>query len=231
MAACGGDGTVNEVARGLLGSNTALAIVPAGSGNGLARALGIPLEGRAALALIPAGRHRRIDAGIAGEHLFLSNAGVGFDALIAERFSHSRQRGFLNYGRLVLRSFRGYRPQRYHMRLDGRLLEETAFLVTAANGSQYGYNVRIAPQAQPDDGWLDICLLRPFPGRALPGLLWRALRGSLEGSAYARYERCRSLEIRAEEPLCLQVDGEPLPPVPGPLHITLHPGALRVLVP
>lgn len=232
VAAVGGDGSVNEVARGLLGSSSTLAIVPKGSGNGLARILGISRHTSAALRVIGDGSCTRIDAGQANGHLFLSNAGVGFDALVARLFAQGTRRGFWAYSRQVLRELRHYRPRTYTLQTGDTSLEIPAFLVTVANGRQFGYNFKIAAGARPDDGILDACIMKPFRPAALPAVSLTALTRGLAGSRYAIHMPCRDLRIGAEQPLeWMQVDGDPVPVPQGTVHMSVLPGAIQVLAP
>jgi diacylglycerol kinase family enzyme len=232
IVAVGGDGSVNEVARGLLGSSSTLAIVPRGSGNGLARILGISRSTSAALEVIRDGSCKRMDAGQANGHLFLSNAGVGFDALVARLFSQGTRRGFWAYSRQVLRELRHYRPRTYTLQTENTFLEIPAFLVTVANGRQFGYNFKIAAGARPDDGILDACIMKPFRPAALPAVSLTALTHGLAGSRFALHMPCRDLRIGAAEPLeWMQVDGDPVPVTQETVHMGILPDAIQVLVP
>jgi len=156
VLAIGGDGTANEVAQGLLGSPAALGIVPVGSGNGLARALRIPLRPEPALAALESGARRRMDVGFLNGRLFLNVAGVGFDAVVGHAF-HERgkrggRRGFLGYVRLCLLELRTYRSPRLAIEVAPERLDLAAFVVTFANGPQYGSGAVINPGGKLDDG-------------------------------------------------------------------------------
>ncbi|GAA4310241.1 diacylglycerol kinase family protein [Compostibacter hankyongensis] len=232
IAAVGGDGSVNEVAQGMEGSDALLAVIPKGSGNGLARTLGIPRDTGRAIRLINRQHTRWIDAGTANGHLFLSNAGVGFDALIARLFARNTGRGLLNYTKLVLHSLGKYQHKHYHLEADGHLLHEKAFFVAVANGTQFGYDFKIAPGALPDDGWLDLCVMHPLRMTNLPHVGLQALTGRLRNNAYIQQLRCRRVRITRDEPLeWMQVDGDALPVENGYVEIGLRPRALRVIVP
>lgn len=232
VAAVGGDGSVNEVARGLAGTPAVMAVIPRGSGNGLARFLGIPRNTARALELIREGAPRPIDVGSAAGHLFLSNAGVGFDALIAGLFRDNKGRGLWNYARLVLAAIRRYEPVHYKVSTGEGGWEGKAFFVTAANADQFGYGFRIAPQARIDDGFLDVCVMKPLRWWQLGAVSWKALRGTLPGSRYADYLRCRSLTLSGATPVGpLQVDGDEVETARGELLIEIRPRALRVMLP
>jgi YegS/Rv2252/BmrU family lipid kinase len=232
VAAVGGDGSVNEVARGLLGTGCALAVIPAGSGNGFARMLGIPRNIPGALQAINDFHPVTIDVGFANGHLFLSNAGAGFDSLIARLFHDAPNRGLFNYARLVLGAIRTYRCKHYHLVMDSGELRERAFFVVAANGDQFGYNFRIAPGARMNDGLLDICVLKPIRWWQLPTVSLMSLTGRLGNSRFAIHMRCRSLVLERDEELSwMQVDGDPVDVREGRVEISVAPGALRVLAP
>lgn len=232
VVAVGGDGSINEIAQGLLGARTALAIVPLGSGNGLARALKIPLDAAVALQIVAAGHKRPMDAGFANEHLFLSNAGVGFDALIADRFQHSKKRGLLNYARLVIGGFSAYRPSKYRINVDGAQREQKAFLMTVANGNQFGYEFKLAPKASVHDGLLDVCLVPPVRFWDLLPLSLCSLRGNIDESRYMEHFTGREIEVSSDDLSCLQVDGDAVPLNNGKtVYFRIAPGALQVIVP
>lgn len=232
VVAVGGDGSINEIAQGLLGSGTALAIVPLGSGNGLARALRIPLDATAALQIVANGTRKPMDAGFANEHLFLSNAGVGFDALIADRFRHSKKRGLVNYARLVIGGFNSYKPADYSIKIDGQERQQKAFLMTVANGNQFGYEFKLAPKASVFDGLLDICLVPPLRFWDLLPLSIRSLKGNIDESRYMEHLTGREIEVSSNELNCLQVDGDAVPLTNGKtVYFRIAAGALQVIVP
>ncbi|WP_346317259.1 diacylglycerol kinase family protein [Chitinophaga sp. YIM B06452] len=232
VVAVGGDGSINEIAQGLLGSRTALAIVPLGSGNGLARALKIPLDVVQALQIVADGRKMPMDAGFANEHLFLSNAGVGFDALIADRFRHSKKRGLINYARLVIGGFSGYDPAQYSINTDGVESNEKAFLMTVANGNQFGYEFKLAPQASVFDGLLDVCLMPPVRFWHLLPVSLHSLRGTINHSRFMKHFTGKEITVSSPDLNCLQVDGDAVPLTNGKtVYFRIAPGALQIIVP
>lgn len=232
IAAVGGDGSVNEVAQALPGKESLLAIIPKGSGNGLARALGIPLQTESAIALLSRNHEMAIDVGFANGHLFLSNAGVGFDTLIARLFADNKGRGLLNYSKLVINAIRHYQSATYKLETESEALEEKAFFITAANGNQFGYNFKIAPDAKLNDGLLDICIMKPLHWSHLPAVSLRALSGKLSGSKFVKHIRCRQLVISSEETLeWMQVDGDALQVTNNRVEIVLQEKAIRILAP
>lgn len=230
VVAVGGDGSINEIAQGLVGSSTALAIVPLGSGNGLARALKIPLKVPRALEVIANDKRRAIDVGYANEHLFLSNAGVGFDALIAEQFRHTKKRGLWGYAKLVLKSFNRYKGPLYQIDVDGRQLQQPAFLLTVANGNQFGYEFKLAPRASVFDGQLDLCVVPPVRFYSLLPISLFSLMGNIDKTGYLRHYTGSNITVQSPELAYLQVDGDAVPlQNGGKVHFRIQPGALQVI--
>lgn len=231
VVAVGGDGSINEIAQGLVGSNTAMAILPLGSGNGLARALKIPLDVNKALQLIVANKQRAIDVGYANEHLFLSNAGVGFDALIAEQFRHNTKRGLSGYAKLVLKSFNTYQPAEYRIDIDGEILQTKAFLLTVANGNQFGYEFKLAPKASVFDGHLDLCVMPPVGILSLFPVSIFSLMGNIDQTRYLKHYTGKDITISSNELQYLQVDGDAVPLTEnGVVRIRIQPEAIHLVV-
>ena len=160
VIAVGGDGSVNDVATGLSGTKTALGIIPKGSGNGLARTLGIRVNVEAALETINRGIVKPIDVGFANDCLFLSNSGVGFDVGVCEQFAKSSRRGFWTYFHIIARHYFAYSPPEWTIEAASKTWTEKAFMVVAANGVQFGYEFQIAPTADLSDGLLDLVVVR-----------------------------------------------------------------------
>jgi diacylglycerol kinase (ATP) len=231
VVAVGGDGSINEIAQGLIGTNTALAIIPLGSGNGLARALKIPMKVPHALELIADGRRKPMDVGYANEHLFLSNAGVGFDALIADKFRHTQKRGLMGYAKLVFKSFSNYKGPLYQIDIDGKTMEKKAFLFTVANGNQFGYEFKLAPNANVFDGELDVCLVPPVPFYGLLPIGFFSLRGTIDKTRYMQHYTGKRITVKSAELAHLQVDGDAVPLSDGEkVHFRIETAALQVIV-
>ncbi|HEX8507369.1 MAG TPA: diacylglycerol kinase family protein [Hymenobacter sp.] len=208
VAAVGGDGTVNEVGRGLLGTNVALGIVPQGSGNGLARHLKVPLALPAALRRLATPDFSRMDVGVMNGHPFFCTAGLGFDAHVSQHFAQAGSRGLSTYLRVTLREYRRYQPVPVRVDLDGRIEETNCYVLAFANASQYGNNAYIAPLADLRDGLLDVCLIDALPvGRAIKVSLGMAL-GNLPLSKAAEYFRVPRGRVTAQAPVGFHVDGD-----------------------
>jgi YegS/Rv2252/BmrU family lipid kinase len=229
VVAWGGDGTVNEVGRALLFSPCALGIVPAGSGNGLARALGTPWSPAAALRHAIGAAVTRIDAGEIAGHVFLNVAGLGFDAHVAHAFGRrGGARGLQGYVSVVARELFGYSPSTYRVQIEGDATVHRALLLSIANGPQWGNGARIAPGARLDDGLLDI-VIADLPS-AIAALRYapRLFTGTIDRAPGVVTRRATSVTITADGPCCLHVDGEPVAFDGREVRASVHPGALRV---
>jgi diacylglycerol kinase (ATP) len=233
VVAVGGDGTVTEVANGLVGSDCALAIIPAGTGNDFLRALGIPPDPRAAAQLAFGGTPRPVDVGrivtAAGSRHFVNVASYGFDAEVARRARPLPFGSSLRYLVAALQTLRELRPRAVRVDVDGRHIERHVLLVAIANGHRYAGGLRIAPGAMVDDGWFDLCLVRGLRRAAVLGLLPRVYRGEHRHHPAVELVRCREVELSAADAMAGQADGEPLGGLPA--RFLLLPGALQCVVP
>lgn len=209
IIAVGGDGTVNEVASAVMNSSTILGIVPLGSGNGLARHLRIPMNVSKAVSLINRDRIAMVDYGMLNQTPFFCTAGVGFDALIGNKFSQIEGRGFTNYVKTTISEFFSYKPQPYILRDNGHAMEKEAFLITVANASQYGNNAYIAPDADVSDGLLDVTVISPFPKYLSPSFGLNLFNRKIGRSKYVEMFRIRQLTIERQYPDFVHYDGEP----------------------
>jgi len=225
----GGDGTMNEVASALAGTETVLGLIPSGSGNGLARELGIPREAQAALEVALRAEPRRIDAGQLDGRWFFSIAGIGFDAQVAASFDRaaSRRRGFGTYARITARELLTYRAATY--RVGGGPSREV-FLITLANSAQFGNGMRIAPGARVDDGVLDLVV---FEERSRVGTILnlpRLVTGTVERARGVTIRQVTETVIESDRPMAYHVDGEPRSGGCR-LDARVKPGALLVAAP
>jgi len=232
VAAWGGDGTVNEVASALAFTSTALAIVPSGSGNGLARELGVPLNGERALQVALDGDDRTIDAGELDGHLFFNVAGLGLDARVAHRFSAggTGRRGFSRYLEITCQELFSYRPTEHLIVADAVSIRSRALLIAIANSRQYGNGALIAPEARIDDGLLDIVVIdhrSPFMALLQVPRVFLGQVGSVKG---VTMRAAKAIEITSDGPTFFHVDGEPKVGS-ATVAARVHPAALRVKVP
>lgn len=163
VIAVGGDGTINEVAKVLVGTECILGIIPSGSGNGLARDLHISMDYKAAIETIKQNNVTEIDYGIANGHIFFCTCGVGFDAKVSQKVLNQSSRGKFMYVKSMLEVFMSYTPEEYEVVSEDGTFKDKAFLITCANASQYGNNGYIAPHANIQDGKMNIAILKPFP--------------------------------------------------------------------
>ena len=206
----GGDGTLNEVAAALLEGDVPMAIVPGGSGNGLARGLGVPLAVEDALRVAVAGTPHRIDTGRASGRAFLNLAGVGFDAAVARRVNtDNMRRGLRPYVSAIFHEFRTCGPRAFSLALDhGAAAVFDAHLVAVCNGQQYGHGARIAPHAAFDDGWLDVVVVPEITARRLARHGWRLFNGTLAQVPGVWVARARHVIVSHSTPLPVHLDGE-----------------------
>jgi diacylglycerol kinase (ATP) len=240
VVVAGGDGTVNEAVNGLAGTQTALGVLPAGTGNLWARQLGIspysvanPLLTHEAVAGLTKGAIRRIDAGKANDRYFLCWAGIGLDAQVTTELEprprHTKHLGMLPYiiaAFLVARDFPGVRTR---VQLDDNVVRGRTLLIVASNIQQYAGQLHVVPQARVDDGLLDVSVFKGlgFP-YALRHLLTMLSRRYLQDPQIV-HRQARHIEVRTEYPVPVQVDGDPIGTTPVTLQVV--PRALRVLVP
>lgn len=232
VAAIGGDGTANEVAQGLIGTATALALVPRGSGNGLARHLGIPLRAGDALDLVlqPAAAIRRIDTGLAAGRVFINAMGSGLDALIARRFAESKRRGFVSYLRITLGALRELRPERCTIATATDTFTLDAVLLAVANSPQYGNGAEIAPRARVDDGRLDLVAVRAMNALAGLALAPRLWLGNFDRHPRVLRRAGEEFVLRRSTAGDIHVDGEPHE-APAEFDVNVRAASLSVLVP
>ena len=231
VIAWGGDGTINEVASALVFGEVPLGIVPAGSGNGLARELGVAWRPGRAIARAVAAAPRPVDVGEIAGRFFVNVAGIGFDAEVAARFNRpaNRSRGPRAYVGLTARSFFSYTPREYAITVDGARIDVRALLVVLANGTEFGNRILIARGARVDDGVLDVVIVEEQSRFTtlcrVPWLVARAVHRVPQWST----RPARRVTIECREPMPFHVDGEP---VDGGtrLDARIHPGALRVCV-
>jgi YegS/Rv2252/BmrU family lipid kinase len=232
VLAWGGDGTINEVASALAFDDVPLGIVPSGSGNGLARELGIDRRAEAAIAAALQASPRRIDLGEIGGRLFVNVAGVGIDAYVAHQFNDTGnvRRGLLAYARITGRALFAYAPARYRIAMDEGTIETHAVVLTIANGTQYGNNARIAPNASLDDGLLDLVVVEESSRLRTLVNVPRLFNGTAERVPGCTIRRIREAAIESAEPMTFHVDGEPV--IGGTsLKVRVHPGALWIAAP
>ncbi|HRI78256.1 MAG TPA: diacylglycerol kinase family lipid kinase [Cyclobacteriaceae bacterium] len=228
--AMGGDGTVNEAAQGLIGTSTALGILPKGSGNGLARHLRIPLPLDRALNLLEQYNILEMDVLRINDKISVNVSGIGFDAHVAGQFGKNGKRGLAGYTRLVLQEFRSFKEFDCDAVLDGKTYHRNAFIIALANSSQFGNNARIAPLASVCDGVMDVCFIKKIPVAAMPAFTTRMFLGKTERSRFVEIVKASRFKIKFNDPQPYHIDGEPHDPI-HEFVVEVLPASLKVIVP
>lgn len=230
IVSVGGDGTMNEIAKVLIGSDVSLGLIPMGSGNGLARHLNIPLDIDHALEVAICGQVTKIDTGEANGSPFFNVMGIGLDAEIGNRFNDSKGRGFLKYLREGWSTLFYYRSARYELVRKQSTEAVDAYLIAIANSCQYGNNAYIAPDASVEDGKLNFVIIQ-YPGffGALV-LIWRMFGKTLYKSDKVEAFCEESITLRLSQPSFFHVDGEILE-CKEKIEIATRPQSLGIVVP
>ncbi len=229
VIAVGGDGTVNEIAQELRHSNTALGILPIGSGNGLARHLIIPMNFRKAIQTLNSSEIINVDYGLVNEHPFFCTCGTGFDAYVSLEFAKGQKRGIMAYIEKMITGYFSYKPQNYHLQGEGIDLKSKAFVLTFANASQWGNNAYIAPQASVQDGMLDISVMSNFPVIAIPSIALQLFTKTIDKDLFMTTLRAREIKLVREESGPFHYDGEPYEEGKE-INVKIVPEGLKVLV-
>ena len=210
VVAVGGDGTVNEGARSLTHTNTALGIIPCGSGNGLARHLCIPINVRKAIQVINECQIESFDYGVINDLPFFCTCGMGFDAFISLKFAQAGKRGPVTYVENVLKEGLKYKPETYEIVDDSGTNSYNAFLIACANASQYGNNAYIAPGATMKDGLMDVIVMEPFDALEAPQIAADLFMKTLGNNSKIKTFRTRQLTIHRKQAGAIHYDGDPI---------------------
>jgi YegS/Rv2252/BmrU family lipid kinase len=227
--AVGGDGSVNLTGRSVMNTGITMGILPAGSGNGLARSLGYTMKTEDALKQIIAGKTAVIDSGSVNGVPFFCTSGMGFDAHIGNLFANLPKRGLKAYIKIILKEFFSYQPRTYRLKINNQEIVEKAFLITVSNAGQYGNDFYIAPEAKLTDGLFHVVVLRPpsFLKSVKFGI--QALRKTTHKSSMLKTFVCRDLTIIREQDECVHFDGEP--DLMGmEVKYKMHPASIKVIV-
>ena len=230
VVAIGGDGTINEIGRALIHTETALGIVPCGSGNGLARHLHIPMDTTKAISIINEAHVRAIDYGVIAGHPFFCTCGVGFDAFVSLKFADSGKRGLLSYLENTLQQSLTYKPETYEIENSTGTVKYKAFLIACANASQYGNNAYIAPQASLTDGMMDITVLEPFTVLDVPSLAFQLFNRTLDKNSRIKTMRDKKIVIHRASEGVFHFDGDPTQGGKD-LEVEIKPLGLNVITP
>jgi YegS/Rv2252/BmrU family lipid kinase len=209
VVAVGGDGTVNAVANSLVNTNISLGIVPVGSGNGLARSIGLSMSLEKVIQQIVVGKKTAIDVGYVNNQAFFCTSGVGFDAQIGQLFATAKKRGLSSYIKITLQQLFSYRAKTYILKLNNQDIKRKAFLITVANAGQYGNDFYIAPQAKLNDNLFHVVVLKPFNALSVFGIFFKIISGKAHQSKSIETFATDRLQIIRENEGSIHFDGEP----------------------
>ncbi len=230
IVAVGGDGSVNDVVSGMVGSDLALGIIPCGSGNGLARNLKIPLTPTHAVEVINRYKIAEIDTIYLNDRVVTSIAGIGFDARVARRMKQAKARGLQAYAKIILTDYPTYKEHTFRLNIDGNEIERKAWFISFANSNQFGYNTAVAPMAKLDDGLIDVCIVDRIPLLHLPLTAPLLYLNHFELSQHVEYFKAREVTVYNNEERWVNIDGEG-ERIGTELHFFNLRKSLRVLVP
>lgn len=230
IVAVGGDGSVNDIVSGMVGSNIALGIIPCGSGNGLARNLKIPLTPAHAIEILNHYKVAEIDTIYLNDRVIASIAGIGFDARVARRMKQTKVRGLQAYAKIILTDYPTYKEHTYRLNIDGNEIERKAWFISFANSNQFGYNTAIAPLAQLDDGLIDVCIVDRIPLLHLPMTAPLLYLNHFELSQHVEYFKAHEVTVYNNDEKWVNIDGEG-ERIGTELHFRNVRKSLKVLVP
>ena len=227
VVAVGGDGSVNEVAKGLLNTRTAMAIIPTGSGNGLARHLKISLNLKKAMNIINQANETFIDTIQFNDDIAVNIAGLGFDAHIGWEFAKFGKRGLLSYIKVIIRELLTYKAQPFQLLIDGKVVDKTAYFISIANGSQWGNNATIAPLANISDGIMDVTIVKKFSFIKGFEIAYRLFTKTINTCNVVEIIKTKEIVIKQDSAIA-HVDGEPIM-VGNSISIKINPLSLKVI--
>ena len=229
VVAVGGDGTVNEVGRALVNTKTAMGILPCGSGDGLARHLNLPMNLKKCIDILNDCDIHTLDYGLINRHPFFCTCGMGFDAFISMKFAEAGKRGPITYMQKILEEGLSYQPETYEIEDEEGTRRYKAFLVSAANASQYGNNAYIAPQASMSDGLLDIIIMEPFDLIEAPQVAIELFNKTLDKNLKIKTFRARHIHIHRKSEGIIHYDGDPVM-ADADVDISIVPKGINIIV-
>jgi len=227
ICAVGGDGSVHEVGTALIGTQTKLAILPCGSGNGLARHLGIPMDLKKAIQCINKDEILRMDTVVVNDKPFLGIGGYGFDAVIAKKFDKSVNRGFWSYVKLISKEFGRFRPVNVSIEVNGESRNLSVVLCTIANASEFGNGFVVSPSSDITDGKIELCLLKPFSILTAPDIVYKFFKRTSHLSRFFEVITFEKARINLSERMA-HYDGEPFE-VRKELNVEVVPQSLTII--
>lgn len=230
VVSVGGDGSINDCVRGLIGTNVTLGVIPAGSGNGLARTLNIPLNIEEAIEVLNKKKKATIDTVKVNNKIYASIAGIGFDALIAKEFRKTKVRGFNKYLSLILQFYPFYESKKYLIEYDGNKIETEALFISFANSNQFGFNTIIAPSAKVDDGYIQVSIVKKVPIVMLPWTAQLLFFRNFDKSIYVKTFKAKDIKVLNNESRLVNLDGESVR-MDRELNFSVNPKSLNVIIP
>ena len=230
VVAVGGDGSVNEVAAALIDSETILGIIPAGSGNGFARHLGLSTNIVKSIHQLNQGKILRIDTVRMNGRPFVNLAGLGFDGWVSYKLKESKLRGFLGYGKIVTQESFKFKPQTYQINIDGKIMDEECLCLEIVNAPMFGYNFEIAPHAKFNDGILEIVVVKKMTPWKFPKLAWHSFHKTINESGLTKCYSGKNIKVKIVEETPVHMDGEGML-VNEDLEFSINPLSLSVWVP
>jgi diacylglycerol kinase (ATP) len=230
VVSVGGDGSANDVAQALVNTDTAMGIIPVGSGNGLGHYLKIPSRIASAIKVLNRFEVKKIDTVTMNGKLFASIAGLGFDALVAEKFAKSKLRGFISYAKIMFREYMLYKSWEYTLAFDGKEIKRRATMISFANSDQYGYNARISPKASIDDGYVDLCIIHRMTIAMALFVIPRLFFRNAHKSKFVEIYKVKEAVIKCEQPDSSHIDGDADERITEAI-IKVKPLSLNVVVP
>jgi YegS/Rv2252/BmrU family lipid kinase len=230
VVVAGGDGSINEAARSLVHTDTALGIIPCGSGNGLANYLKIPSNIKKSLQIIKNHHVKEADVIKINDHYAFSLAGIGIDAMVAERYHLAKRRGFFTYMRSVFIEYANYVPENIVIKTDNMEIQEKCFCLVFANSNQFGYNFRIAPQADLFDGYMDVVIVKKIPFISAPLSSIKIWTGYADKCLYLSSFKAKKVSIVREKEGVMNIDGDPFKSEIN-VEAEVLPASLKLIVP
>lgn len=232
IVAVGGDGTINEVATTMIGASQTFAIVPYGSGNGLARHLHLPLKpDKVITEVINKGVKSKIDTAAMNGVPYISIAGVGFDAIIADFFAQDPHRGIKTYVKLVTKEYLHFQPKKYHLILDGKEeIDCEPFFISFANSNQFGSNAVVSPTASLNDGLLDVCIFKKPNMLQVPYVATHLLTKKIDRTHFVDIHKAQKIQVIRENDEIANIDGEAVM-MPKDITVEINPLSLNILLP
>lgn len=229
IVAAGGDGTINQVASQLAGTDKLMGIIPMGSGNGFARHNGIPMNTEKAIQLLNHPTIKKVDTVLINNQRYVNVAGIGFDAHIGYLFSTAPSRGFKTYTKIVMKELSSFKPENYTLTIDGKVHHEDAFLISVTNGSQWGNNATIAPHASTRDGLMDVVVMKPFKFYEVPQLALQMFSKSIDKNKRILSFKASNVVIQRNDKGAVHFDGEPAE-MGTEISFKIDPASLNLLV-